>query len=365
MTVLIFLAILFMLILVHEWGHFIVAKKTGMRVDEFGIGFPPRLFGIRKGETEYTINLLPIGGFVRIFGENAQDASEASQEGKDISRSFTEKNKWAQLAVLFAGVTMNVIFAWLLFIVAFSVGVPTAVDEAHATGASRLTVLSTLAHSPAGDAGIPAGAVIESYDSSREDEVLTPSAFREYSSGSQGAMEITYSSKGKKETVQLDPQTGLIAGNESQRAIGVSLALVENERQSLPKALVSASVTTYQSLGAIAGGLFSFFADIARLHADLSSVAGPVGIVGMVGDAAEFGFVSLIMFTAMISLNLAIINLLPIPALDGGRILFVIIEAALRRDLDPRWVARINTAGFILLISLMVAVTYSDIAKLF
>ena len=122
--------------------------------------------------------------------------------------------------------------------------------------------------------------------------------------------------------------------------------------------------TTFESLAAIFTGTIGLFTDIVQLDADLSQVAGPVGIVGLVGDAAQFGFTSLLMFTAIISLNLAVINLLPFPALDGGRLLFVGVEALIRRPIDPAWVLRLNTLGFILLILLMLAVTYSDIAKL-
>ena len=110
MSVLLFLIVLFVLVLVHEWGHFIVAKKTGMRVDEFGIGFPPKLFGWKKGETEYTFNAFPIGGFVRIFGENAE-ATMTDEDKTDEARAFYRRPKLAQAAVLLAGITMNIIFA--------------------------------------------------------------------------------------------------------------------------------------------------------------------------------------------------------------------------------------------------------------
>lgn len=365
MTIIIFFLVLFVLILVHEWGHFIVAKKTGMRVDEFGIGFPPKVYGIKKGETEYTFNLLPIGGFVRIFGENAQDAKEAGEEGKDISRSFTSKSKWAQSAVLIAGVTMNVLFAWLLFALVFMTGVPTAVPESEATDNASLVVTEVLQGSPAEKAGIPVGAKILSYTTDDESEALTPSGFRAHSaSASDVPMTITYEAKGGEQTVTVPLERGLIEENTQQPAIGVGLSLVETVRTPVLEALRDATVTTYTSLGAIISGLTSLFVDIAQNDADLSQVAGPVGIVGLVGDAAEFGFASLLMFTAIISLNLAVINLLPFPALDGGRLVFVAIEAVIRRPINPVWVYRLNAFGFILLIMLMVAVTYSDIAKL-
>lgn len=365
MTILIFFAVLFVLILVHEWGHFIVAKKTGMRVDEFGIGFPPKLFGIKKGETEYTINALPIGGFVRIYGENAQDASVDAQGGSDISRSFTSKSKWAQSAVLIAGVTMNVIFAWLLLAFVFVYGVPTAVDESKAGPSAELVVTSVLQGSPADEAGIQVGAKILSYSTDTNTGVLTPTEFKNYSAGSTGApIVITYEVGNTENTASVVPTTGLISENKDERAVGITLALVETVKKPFLTALHDATITTYESLIAIASGLFSLFVNIAQNDADLSQVAGPIGIVGLVGDAAEFGLASLLMFTAIISLNLAVINMLPFPALDGGRLVMVGIEAVIKRPINPVWVARVNTFGFILLLLLMVAVTYSDIGKL-
>lgn len=365
MAILIFFLVLFALILVHEWGHFIVAKKTGMRVDEFGIGFPPKLFGIKKGETEYTFNLLPIGGFVRIFGENALDAKEvedAVQHGENISASFTSKSKWAQAAVLIAGVTMNIIFAWFLFLVVFMIGVPTAVTEQEATDNAELTVIEVLPQSPASEAGIPVGAVVHGYSSTQDTETLTPSGFREASMGD-APLALEYEFEGQMQTVEVSSVSGLTE-NSDQKAIGVALALVETVRKPIHLALYDATIMTVTSLGAITTGIFNLFVDIAQMDADLSQVAGPVGIVGLVGDAADFGLASLMMFTAIISLNLAVINLLPVPALDGGRLVFVAIESITRKPINPVWVNRLNTIGFILLMALMFAVTYSDIAKI-
>lgn len=406
MSILIFFVVLFVLVLVHEWGHFIVAKKTGMRVDEFGIGFPPKLFGIKKGETEYTFNLLPIGGFVKIFGEDGADASSsplASEAGEgganavkvanvegetnnvgtnsaypagagekdfinasnvDTSRSFSSKSKWAQAAVLFAGVSMNVLLAWLLFVIVFVSGVPTAVEESQAPADARLVITGVLPDSPAFEAGIPVGAIITSYDEGQDGEALTPSAFAEFTAqANQSPMTLRYKADNAEHVVQVNPRPGLIA-QEDREAIGVALSLVHTVYKPVHVALYDATVTTAQMLMAITVGIATLLADIVQFEADLSQVAGPVGIVGLVGDAAEFGIASLLMFTAVISLNLAVINLLPFPALDGGRLLFVAIEAATRRPINPVWAARLNTLGFVLLMALMVAITYSDISKI-
>lgn len=362
MSLLLFFAVLFVLVLVHEWGHYITAKKTGMRVDEFAIGFPPRLFGVKKGETEYTFNALPIGGFVRIYGENPDTVTAFDP---DKARAFGSRPKWAQAVVLLAGVTMNIIFAWLLFFVTFVLGVPTAVDEAQASPEAILYVSNILSNSPL-TGKLPPGVSITKL-STAETSVneLTPSSFSAFIQEAEGKeVTITYEQAGVSESVVVVPSAGLLEQDKNKVAVGVSLSLVEEQKMSLGEALVGASVSTYEGFVAITVGLATLLVESVRGTADFSQVAGPVGIVGMVGDAATYGLTALLTFTAMISLNLAVINLLPIPALDGGRLLFVGIEALIRRPIDPIWMGRVNLLGFVLLMALMVIVTWNDIAKL-
>ena len=364
MTILIFLAILFVLILVHEWGHFIVAKKNGIRVDEFGIGFPPKLFGIKKGETEYTFNLFPIGGFVKIYGENAEDAAKDVAGGRDISRSFVAKSKLVQAAVLVAGVTMNILFAWLLFVIVFAVGVPTAIEETEAGPEARLIISQILPDGPAALAGVPAGAEVLSLESGDDsDKTLHPSTFSNFTEN-HSSIELTYKIADETKTVTIEPQAEIIESNPDQPAMGVALALVETVKTPINLAVYKGLVTTLSGLKSITLGLGVLLYDSVRGEADFSQIAGPIGIVGLVGEAAGFGLTSLLMFTAFISLNLAVINLLPFPALDGGRLVFVVIEALSRRPIKPVWVARLNMTGFVLLILLMVAVTYNDIIRI-
>jgi len=387
MTILLFFAVLFLLILVHEWGHFIVAKKTGMRVDEFGIGFPPKLFGFKWGETEYTFNLLPIGGFVRIWGENPTDVgfsplpdeggdgrserSEAGQGGTrsistDYSKAFNARPKWAQALVLVAGVAMNIIFAWLLFTAALMVGVPAAADESDANAVGSLSVLGVLPDSPAQAAGIPVGATIQRL--SVRDETLgnpTPTTFRDFiQAHPTQEIEIIYRKGETEERVVLSPESGLVEDDVGRAAVGVSLAFTTIKQEPLHRALWLGAQSTVDSFLAITMGLFGLLSQTVSGTADFSQVAGPIGIAGLVGDAAEFGFTSLMLFTAMISLNLAVINLLPIPALDGGRLVFVAIEAVTKREIPPVWAMRVNFAGFAFLMLLMLLVTYGDIVKI-
>jgi len=362
MSILIFLLVLFVLILVHEWGHYIAAKKTGMRVDEFAIGFPPKLFSIKKGETEYSFNALPIGGFVRIFGESLEGVAESES---DKSRAFTARPLWAQAVVLIAGVTMNVVLAWFLFVITFMVGVPTAVEESTASPDAVLYVSGLLPEGPLAGK-LPAGSEILSLKS--EEDTLarpTPTSFSKFVQNNQTQeIEITYVQAETENTITVMPITGLIPDNPDRAAVGVSLALVEIKSLSFFSALKEASLATYNGLIDITVGLSGLLLDTFKGTADFSQVAGPVGIVGMVGQAADFGLTALLTFTAMISLNLAVINLLPIPALDGGRLLFVAYEAITGKAVHPVWSGRLNLIGFAFLMLLMIAVTYNDIIRL-
>ncbi len=363
MSILLFFLVLFVLILVHEWGHFIVAKKTGMRVDEFGIGFPPKIKGIKRGETEYTINWLPIGGFVRIFGENSEDAKD-EKDLKDASRAFGARPKWAQALVLIAGVTMNILFAWFLFALTFMIGIPSAVDESSAGSNAALHIASSFPNSPA--SVIPSGAEITSVKTGSESlENLTPSAFSIFvTENAPEPITISYEYGGESLTTELVPVKGLSNEDTERYMVGASLALVEIKRMNPIDAVISAVQATIDGLVGITKGLSMLIIQSFQGSADYSQIAGPIGIVGMVEDAASFGLTTLLTFTAIISLNLAVINLLPFPALDGGRLLFVLIEAIIRRPIPPVWAARTNLAGFAILMLLMIAVTYNDILKL-
>ncbi len=363
MSILIFVFVLCVLVLVHEWGHFIAAKRSGMRVDEFGIGFPPRLFGIKKGETLYSINLFPIGGFVKIYGEDSL-TGDAFLETKG---AFTSKSKWAQAAVLLAGVTMNVLFAWLLFVLAFGIGVQTGVSEENAGPNAKLMVSDLVADTPADSARIPRGAVIVGLSKSNEEKLtkLTPTSFSEFVGAAGTApLTLTYLVGEEMFVTTVVPKTGIIASDPDRAAIGVQLSLVDIVRETPLNAIKDGTLYTITSLKEITVGLAGLFKDMLTLKADLSNIAGPVGIVGLVGEASALGLTSLLMFTAFISLNLAVINLLPFPALDGGRLLFVAVEAIKRSPINPRYVGTLNAIGFILLMLLMVAITWNDISRL-
>lgn len=354
MTIIIFLLILLVLILVHEFGHFIVAKKSGIRVDEFGIGFPPKLFGIKKGETEYTFNLFPIGGFVRIFGENPDEESIKSE------RSLINKPKYIQALVLVAGVTFNVIFAWIVFSIIFMVGMPVPITESTSDKVTNIELIigDVIKDSPAEGVSLLFGDKITSL-SYGDEVVLNPNSENtpEFIASHDGVeIEIGYTRGGDTFSAFITPVDGII---------GVALSEVGILKLGFFSAIYEGLIFTGKMVVAITVGIVSFLWSALLLQADLSEIAGPVGIVGLVGDASTLGIVSLLSFMAIISIDLAVINLLPFPALDGGRLLFVVIEAIKGSPMNPKIANTANAIGFTLLIILMVAVTYNDVLRIF
>ncbi len=364
MSILIFIIILAILILVHEFGHFWVARRSGIKVEEFGIGFPPRLFTLFKWkETKFTFNTIPFGGFVKIFGENPD---EESISGPESGRSFVNKPKWVQALVLFAGVAFNVIFAWILISFGFMAGLP-ASNDYEGPGEVRdvrVLVLSVMEDSPAEVAGLRPGDNIISVSSG--EEVVEVSSHQEVSDFIQKHFPeeiiVSYLRGGEPSSVSLEPEEGIVEGVP---AIGVAMDSIGIVSLPPHLAIWEGTKSTFSLLIAVTVGLATFLYDAVLGNADFSQVAGPVGIVGIVGDVSHLGFVYLLQFTAIISLNLAVINLLPIPALDGGRLLFVLIEAIKRSPIKPQVANTLNAVGFILLILLMLVVTFNDVLRLF
>lgn len=363
MSILIFIIVLLVLIITHELGHFAVAKWAKIRVDEFGIGFPPKLWGKKYGETEYTVNALPFGGFVKIFGEDPENA-----DAMNNPRSFVKKSRWVQAAVLAAGVFCNALFAWILISIGYMVGLPTSLADVP-RGAevhdARLVVTTTLPNSPAADAGVKPGDQINAVAAGADalSGKITPEDFSKFVS-SHGENDIVLFIKRADETIQISitPEEGIVAG---KKAIGVGSDYIGTAKLPVHRALWEGARTTSNVAIAIVESFGVLIRDAFIGKADVSTLTGPVGIVGLVGDAAASGFVYLLSFTAIISINLAVINLVPFPALDGGRLLFLIIEAIKGSPISTRAANAANTVGFAILILLMLLVTYNDIARMF
>ncbi len=364
MNILIFIIILAALILVHEFGHFIVAKKNGIRVDEFGIGFPPKLYGKKHGETEYTINAIPFGGFVRIFGENPD---EESTSGPDRARSFVNKSKFVQVAVLSAGVFFNLLFAWLLITTGFLVGMPSSASEQFSLGPisnAHLTVVEVMKDSPASVAGIKTGDKIISASYSEEMAVnVTPESFQQFvDKHSEKKIAVSLQRGNEEKIVMVTPIKGIVDGRS---VIGVGMDMVGVMKLPLHRAIYEGGKLTLIYTGETFKGLYNLLADAFRGKGDMSAVSGPVGIVRIVGDASQLGLTYLISLTAIISINLAVINILPIPALDGGRVFFILIETIKRSPIKVKTANLAHSIGFIILIGLILIVTFHDIWTIF
>jgi len=368
MSVILFIGVLVFLVVAHELGHFLAAKLFGVRVDEFGVGYPPRAFSLGKwGDTLYTINWLPFGGFVRIFGEQHD-----VQYSKEHARyAFSHKPKWVQAIILASGVIANILVAWLLFASALLLGTPTVVDEADvSTIPAQLIISSVLEGSPAALVGLQAGDRIVAMRSGDDalTGTITPTAVADFIQAHAGEeVVISYIRDpdiGIVDSPALIPAHGVLSQNPGKPAVGIAMALVGEEQMSVGKALVEGWRLTVATLRDVTVAIGAFLASVVAGTADWTQVAGPVGIATLVGDASSVGFVYLLHFTAFISLNLAVINLIPLPALDGGRIVFTAIEALIRRKIHERTAIALNVIGFTILIALMVVVTYNDIVNL-
>ncbi|MDD5318428.1 MAG: RIP metalloprotease RseP [Candidatus Pacebacteria bacterium] len=367
MAIIFFLIIIAVLVFVHELGHFLVAKWQGIRVDEFAIGFPPKVWSFKKGETVYAINLIPFGGYVKIFGENPD---EESLTGPDSQRSMVNKSKWSQVLVLIAGVSCNVIFAWLLISFSLMSGMPTSAGFASGYSSSTIShtqviVTGVIKGGPAEKAGLKTGNIIVGLNAATS--TLSVSSIQQAVAESQGKPVILNvldkTSASESRAVQVIPEKGVISADTY--AIGLGMDTVGIVKFGFLQSFYEGAKTTGIIIKETTVGLAKFIAQAFTGQAHLSQVSGPVGIVGMVGQASQYGWAYLISFTAFISINLAVINILPFPALDGGRILFIIIESIKGSRLSPKIANTANAIGFGLLLLLMLVVTLSDVVKLF
>ena len=342
LTVLSFLLVLSVLVLAHEIGHFVAARRAGIRVQEFGFGIPPRLFGFRRGGTLFSVNLLPLGGFVRMKGENA---------APDEPDSFSSKSRARRALVLVAGAGMNLILAPLLFAGAFMIG-----DTIPCDSCQEIEIYAVWPDSPAKGAGLRAGDVLIRMDGEAVVQVETVRAAVQRTLGQQLA--ITLERDDEELTVTAIPRLNPPA---QQGPLGISLGPpLQTIRRSPWEAVPMGVQRTGEIMGLLVRGLVMIVS--GQLAAD---VAGPVGMARLTGQAAEAGLTQLLHFTGFLSLNLAILNMLPVPGLDGARLAFVGLEG-LRggRRVNPATEGVIHMVGLMLIIMLMVYVSYQDILQI-
>jgi regulator of sigma E protease len=352
-TLIVFVLILGLLVFVHEFGHFYAARKNGVKVEEFGFGFPPRIFGIKKGETIYSINWIPLGGFVKIKGE--------AGENREDPDSFAHKKIWRRALILASGVGMNFVLAALLLSFGFMIGLPQVVDGDSGLAKIRdakTQIVQILENTPAEEAGLEAGDTILSVDGQKSDSVVDLQNYI-------------------NEKVDVPVNFEFERDGEIFQKEIVPVRLAETGKGGIGVGLLKSGIVSYPWYFAIWKGMEStvFFTKeilvalyeliknlivTQKVAVDLS---GPVGIAVLTGQVARMGFIYLLQFTALLSINLAVINFIPFPALDGGRILFLIIEKIRRKPVSQKIENLVHNIGFALLMALVLLVTYRDVVR--
>lgn len=353
-TLLVFIAVLATLVLAHEFGHFIVAKKSGCAVEEFGVGFPPRLFSFERGGTRYSINLLPFGGFVKIKGENGDETPD--------DKSFVTKSFGWKTFIISAGVLMNVVLAFALITITLIAGVPSVIDEQGAPDRwarisdQRVSVMQVIAGSPAEQAGLQPGESIAAIDG--QPVLIVDDAIAQFANNEGKPLMILVKKGDRERTVELTPA---LLPDLNKVGAGVGLSATADIAYPWYVAPWYGLKRTFSLLWLIITSLADMFASLVSRGSVDAQIAGPIGIAVISGEAARLGIVALFQFAALLSLNLAIINILPIPALDGGRLAMIVLERVRGKALRANFERWVHVFGFAFLIMLMIAVTARDI----
>ncbi len=371
MIIVSFVVVLGILIFVHELGHFLVAKWLGVKVEKFSLGFGPKLFGRTIGETEYLISAFPLGGYVKMYGEGgfsetemvdskqAEDApadAPAAQEPVeeiDEARSFSHKPVWARMAIVLAGPAFNMIFAWLLLICLYLVGMPIM----------KATIGEVFKDRPAAQAGMQKGDMITAVNGY---PVVQWEDFSSRMAKVDGDVTLTVTRDGKPLTITITPQVGdsknLFGETIKKPIIGVSPSYeFATERFGLIEAVKMGNAKAVEVTHLTALSMVKLFQGVVPLK----TVGGPLMIADMADKAAKTGGATFFMLLAVVSINLGILNLLPIPILDGGHLMFYTIEAVIRKPVPQKVREYAQQAGMLLLICLMVLAFYNDIVRYF
>lgn len=347
MTIIYFILILGTIVCIHEFGHFIFAKKAGIYVYEFSIGMGPRLFKWKRknDETEYSIRLLPIGGYVQMAGEDL----EADEKTKIPKEKQMQNKKWHQrFLTIIAGVLFNFLLAIvLLFIIGLVNGAPSSVP--------KIEEVST--DSPAYKAGLEKDDIIVKVGDKKIHNSDMLMLELQVLNGKETTFEVK-KSDGSKKTVKIKPKKVTV---DKQEGYQFGFSLTSETKKGVLAAIQYAFTKTFslvEQMIYIIGYLI-----VGKLS--LSSLSGPVGIFQIVGETAKTGFLNIIYLIAFMSINVGFINILPFPAFDGGRLLFLIIEKIKGSPVDPKIENTIHSIGFLLLMILMIVITYNDITRIF
>ena len=350
------------LMVIHEFGHFIIAKKFGVRVDEFGIGYPPRIFGKKIGETIYSINWLPLGAFVRIYGEEG---------GIDDLRSFVNLKIWQRVLIVIGGVAAFWVAAIIIFSIVFAIGTDLPVSDADVQGLvnPQVKIVSVSQNSPASQVGIKiTDAITDIKVDGVDNKINKVSEFQKITGDNKGKeITLTINRNGKNFDVSLTPRVNPPAGDG---AVGVGLERMATliKKSSWYMAPVQGLIYTWQTTVNACVGLYSVFANLltGRGAPQGASFAGPIGITVFLANAATYGAGFFLYFIGIIAVFVALFNLFPIPALDGGKLIFLIIEKIKGKPVSVKIEQGITMTFFIILITLSLFITVRfDIPRLY
>lgn len=354
----IFILIIGLLIFVHELGHFIMAKRTGVAVEEFGLGFPPKIFSVKKGETIYSINLLPLGGFVKLYGEDG--------DNKENKNSFASKSVWQRSRIILAGVIMNLILGIILLAIGYILGLPTAVEKSMST--SKVQIIAINPSSPAEFIGLKIGDTIRELQAhpafgGTKFTITDVEEFQKNIDQYKGSeVQLVIERGDSFLTFSLTPRQSPPSG---EGPIGIGLANIAIVAYPWYEAIIRAVILVGTLVIAIFSALGSLLVGLVRSGQVVADIAGPVGIFTLTEQFSKLGFIYLLQLTALLTVNLAVINILPFPALDGGRLFFLLIEKIKKSPINQNTEKIINSLGFVFLILLMVIITFRDIIRLF
>lgn len=356
-TILIAFISLISLLVVHELGHFILAKRFGVRVDEFGIGYPPRLFGRKIGQTLYSLNLLPFGAFVRIYGE---------EESVTGTESFKQKHLWQRALIVLAGVVSFWVMSAVLLSVVMSLGVPTVIDDdiTAVPGGAKVQIAAVEAGSPAQEAGLRAGDTLQKFSIFNNqfpiDKVKDVQELTEKYKGKEIVLTVVRGSNVFQ--VSLVPR---LSPPPEQGPMGVALVRTAMEKYPWYQAPVRGLHSTANVTWLVIKGWGEALSKAIKGAPSGVQLMGPVGIFSLFAQVSELGINYFLQFVAIIAVHLALLNLLPLPAVDGGKLLFLALEKLRGKPINDKIEKQVNTFFFMALLALMVWVTIGDIARLF
>ena len=350
------IVVLGVLIFVHELGHFIVAKLSGVRVLVFSLGFGPKICGVRKGDTEYILSAIPLGGYVKMLGESRGDEEDPEEElsPEEQKVSYAHKGPWRRMAIIVAGPLTNIFFAALVFTLVYLFGVP-----------SLMPIVGEVNYEmPAFSAGFKSGDRIVSIDGRRIETWDELSATIRGSGGRE--LEIAYERNGEVHTTRVAPKKveskDLFGEPVVNYVIGITASGKTRIDHYQPgKAVVQGLKETWNVAYLTVVGFVKMIERVIPAR----DLGGPIMIAQMAGQHAKAGILSLLYFMGIISVNLGILNLFPIPILDGGHLMFILVEIIRGRPLSPRKIEIAQQFGLFLLISLMIFVFYNDLARIF